>query len=544
MTGLMICQNCEEQVHLVVGSSALSLQRIARSLEYGARVILVAPNDDSSSENWQTDVRETTAQSNRLTWIERDFSMKDLTTLGRQEVCNVVDMVFVALPRTSPLREAISDECKKLRIPINVTDSLALSSFTVPSTHKVGPLQIGVTTSGNGCRLANRIRRHVVSSLPENIAKGCTNIGELRRLIETEDAKVLQDRIVAASSYHEIGQHEDDAIQTHRLNELVLEENIEKDLELKRKQRMRWLLQLVEYYPLSQLATLSLDDLSRSYNRESAGHNNLNDTTGNEIIPDYSISKGKLYLVGSGPGATGLLTTAALKAITAADLVLADKLVPSEVLDLVPRHVETFIARKFPGNAEAAQQELLDLGLSALNSGKFVVRLKQGDPYIFGRGAEEYIFFSKHGYKPIVIPGITSALAGPVLAAISPTHREVSDQVLICTGTGRKGAIPNIPDYVKSRTTIFLMALHRLRDLLKWLEDAGWSKAVPCAIVERASCPDQRVIRSTLEYIAEAFESAGSRPPGILVTGDSCDVIEQLEEGSKWSIEENNGSFS
>ncbi|KAK9481335.1 tetrapyrrole methylase [Lipomyces japonicus] len=525
MPGLLISQSCSDQVHLIVGSSALSLSRISRSLDCGASVVLIAPQPStplSNSTTWNAELQAKLSQFSKLTWLDREFDFQDLTTLGRTEVDKVVDIVFVTLPSSSPLRSKISERCKRLRIPVNVADSPTLSTFTLLSTHMDGPLQFGVTTSGTGCRLASRIRRELASTLPRDISKACEKVGKLKQIIEQEDA--IDDAENAV--YDEVGHNDDDAVQTHKFNELVIEED--SSIDKKRKQRMRWLSQIVEYYPLSQLSSISIDDLSSQYRHNTQFVINESNTNKNGVIS----------LVGSGPGAPGLLTTAALSAITTADLVLADKLVPAGVLDLIPRHVETFIAKKFPGNAEAAQKELLEMGLTALRLGKNVVRLKQGDPYIFGRGAEEFIFFSKHGFKPVMIPGITSALSGPLLSAISPTHREVADQVLICTGTGRKGAAPVIPEFVESRTTIFLMALHRLRDVVGWLKDAGWRVDLPCAIVERASCPDQRVIRSTLEHIPEAFEVLGSRPPGILVVGNSCAVIESPSAGEKWCIEE------
>ncbi|KAK9365961.1 tetrapyrrole methylase [Lipomyces kononenkoae] len=535
MPGLLISQNCISQVHLVIGTTALSLTRVAKSLECGADVILIAPSFPEPTQTlavWETEVRAKQTQHSNFRWIQREFQEDDLISLGRDEVDNIVDTVFVALHSTSPLGPQISALCKRLRIPVNVADSPGLSTFTLLSTHTDGPLQIGVTTSGQGCRLASRIRREIVSSLPRDVARACNKVGELKRKIEEDDAKDLERSSSALDSqYHDVGQNDDDAVQSHKFNELVLEEerDLEKSRDLKKKQRIRWLSQVVEYYPFFQLATLSIEDLSSQY-RQGSGFS----TNGSQSFN----KKGSVALVGSGPGAPGLLTTSALAAITTADLVLADKLVPAGVLDLIPRHVEIFIAKKFPGNAEAAQEELLNMGISALKEGKSVVRLKQGDPYIFGRGAEEYIFFSKHGYRPTVIPGITSALSGPLLAAISPTHREIADQVLICTGTGRRGAMPAVPEFVESRTTIFLMALHRLGDVTVWLRDGGWRMDVPCAIIERASCPDQRVIRTTLAHVAEAFEAAGSRPPGILVVGRSCAVIEQIPDGQTWVIDE------
>ncbi|KAF3219114.1 hypothetical protein TWF106_007226 [Orbilia oligospora] len=232
-----------------------------------------------------------------------------------------------------------------------------------------------------------------------------------------------------------------------------------------------------------------------------------------------------------------LLTKASLDALLSADLILADKLVPSQILSLVPRRSTLFIARKFPGNAEAAQLELLEKGLEAIQRGQKVVRLKQGDPYIYGRGAEEYQWFEKMGVKIEVLPGITSALSAPLYAAIPSTHRAVADQILICTGTGRKGVPPDPPVYVKSQTTVFLMACHRLASLVDGLvKTKGWPEEVPCAVIERASCEDQRVVRSTLKNIVAAIEEVGSRPPGLFVVGWACEVLKKVD--GAWSVEE------
>jgi len=255
-------------------------------------------------------------------------------------------------------------------------------------------------------------------------------------------------------------------------------------------------------------------------------------------------------LAGSGPGHPSLLTIAARTAIEDAHFILADKLVPAEILALIPRRTPVHIARKFPGNADAAQEELLQLGLEALNEGKSVLRLKQGDPYLYGRGAEEVTFFRERGYEVRVIPGITSALSAPLFADIPVTHRAVADQVVVCTGTGRKGAAPEPPAYRKSKTVVFLMALHRLESLIKSLtilsEDeepaaqqrALWPPTTPCAVIERASCPDQRVIRSTIAHVCQAVEVEGSRPPGLLVVGNACEVLHKLADGERWSVEE------
>jgi uroporphyrin-III C-methyltransferase len=275
--------------------------------------------------------------------------------------------------------------------------------------------------------------------------------------------------------------------------------------------------------------------------------------------------RGNIILAGSGPGSPSLLTTATLNSIRNADIVLADKLVPSAVLDLIPRRTKVHIARKFPGNADTAQDELLELGLHGLNAGKTVLRLKQGDPFLFGRGGEEVLWFRDRGFEPVVLPGITSALSAPLFAGIAVTQRDISDEVLICTGTGKKGKSPPPPEFKQNRTAVFLMALHRLSALIDSLtvgplnSDTStdtvenntraptsssntckqlWPVTTPCTIVERASCRDQRVIRSSLQYICTAVEELGSQPPGLLIVGRACETLQRLEKHEKWKVEE------
>ncbi|KAL8717656.1 MAG: hypothetical protein Q9181_008298, partial [Wetmoreana brouardii] len=201
----------------------------------------------------------------------------------------------------------------------------------------------------------------------------------------------------------------------------------------------------------------------------------------------------------------------------------------------------------------------------ALKNGKgeVVLRLKQGDPYIYGRGAEEFAWFAERGFKPTVLPGVTSALSAPLFANVPCTSRGVSDQVVICTGTGRKGQKPEPPVWSESKTVVFLMALHRVGELVESLVaplssssvgknggeegdrdekrerkgGAGWPEDTPCAVVERASCSDQRVIRSTLEFVVQAVEAEGSRPPGLLVVGKACEVLKD-RGGARWVVEE------
>ena len=352
---------------------------------------------------------------------------------------------------------------------------------------------------------------------------------------------------------HDLAPESDDDVpaQKSNFNQLVLES----DYNAAKTRRIRWLSQMCEYWPLRRLAAITdadIDAVLQSYTESRPSiDSSLAPLAANGVASSTPSRKPLIILAGSGPGSPDLLTIATHRAIQSADVILADKLVPAPVLDQIPRRTPVHIARKFPGNAEAAQEELLEMGLDALKQGLTVLRLKQGDPYIYGRGGEEYVFFSKHGYTPMVLPGITSSLSAPLFAAIPSTQRSVADQVLICTGTGRKGAAPSPPPYVKTQTVVFLMSLHRLSSLVDSLtgtttKDASpnhganpssWPSSTPCAVIERASCPDQRVIRSTLQHVVSAVEEEGSRPPGLLVVGWSCEVLKNTG-GGKWVVED------
>lgn len=413
---------------------------------------------------------------------------------------------------------------------MNVSDAPSLCTFTLLSTYSDGPLHVGITTSGRGCKLASRLRREIASAFPPNLGNAIDRLGSVRkRLWEEDNASGLCGPAAE-------GDEDDSTGQNHAFNTLVTND----DISAAKTRRIRWLSQICEYWPLGKLAAITDSDIDAILQAYSLGKGDVPHINGVE-----SSRKGTIILAGSGPGHPDLLTRATYHAIQKADIILADKLVPAPVLDLVPRRTEVHISRKFPGNADQGQEEFLQMGLHALRKGQQVLRLKQGDPYLYGRGAEEFDFFRKEGFIPLVLPGITSALSASLFAEIPATHRGVSDQVLICTGTGRKGAAPEPPTYVPTQTVVFLMALHRLSSLVESLTTPSengisrtlWPKDTPCAIIERASCTDQRVIRTTLEHVCAAFETAGSRPPGLLVAGASCHVLRGPGE-QKWVVEE------
>lgn len=539
---LLTAQDCRDQVHLIIGSGPLAASRCARSLQVGARPVVVAPPESDVHFTLATSIDE-----GAVLRVQEAFREEHLYTLGREEVEGYVDAVFATTAPNDPISATISQLCQKKRIPVNVVDAPRLCTFTLLSTHSDGPLQIGITTSGRGCKLSSRIRREIASGLPPKFGESIERLGTLRKRIWEEDYKVqLSETIIAEPEVED-----EDATQNHTFNKLVKEDDT--SAATLRTRRMRWLSQICEYWPLSRLAAITdtdVDAILAAYTSPTHVDTPASDTA---LLPGLAARKGVITLAGSGPGHPGLLTRAAHAAIEGADFILADKLVPAEILALIPRRTPVHIARKFPGNADAAQEEMLQLGLAALRQGKHVLRLKQGDPYLYGRGAEEVAFFRKHGFRIRVIPGVTSALSAPMFAEIPVTHRAVADEVVVCTGTGRKGAAPTPPSFKASKTVVFLMALHRLQSLIdSLLKRSGpanpddkeldtrilWPATTPCAVIERASCPDQRVIRSTLEHVCQAVEYEGSRPPGLLVVGKACEVLHRPMEGQRWITEE------
>lgn len=235
-----------------------------------------------------------------------------------------------------------------------------------------------------------------------------------------------------------------------------------------------------------------------------------------------------MLLVGAGPGDPELLTLKALRALQEADLVLADRLVPREILTLATCEVR--VARKRCGRADLAQAELDAWGLEALRQGKRVVRLKNGDPFMFGRGGEEAVIYSEAGFDVEVVPGISSSLSAPMSAGIPATMRDVADQVLVCTGHGKQDRFPNLPEYCDHRTTVFLMAIGRLDGLCTSLQrERGYPSDLPAAIIHAATMAGATTIRSTLGEIADEVRARGIQPPGTLVLGNVVNALTYLK---------------
>ncbi|MFV0400042.1 MAG: uroporphyrinogen-III C-methyltransferase [Oscillospiraceae bacterium] len=241
---------------------------------------------------------------------------------------------------------------------------------------------------------------------------------------------------------------------------------------------------------------------------------------------------GIIYLVGAGPGDPGLLTLRGKQLIERADVVLYDRLVGEEILSLLPEKALLIDVGKNAGHHLIPQEEINALILRYAGEGKRVVRLKGGDPYLFGRGAEELEAVVEAGIPFEVVPGVTSAIAVPSYGGIPVSHRDFASSVHIITGHLRHGRERNIPYRQLTElggTLVFLMGVGAITELSAGLQGAGMPPTMPCALVENGTRPGQRRVNGTLADIAGQAEKEAVQPPAVFVVGEVCTLSEQLD---------------
>lgn len=228
--------------------------------------------------------------------------------------------------------------------------------------------------------------------------------------------------------------------------------------------------------------------------------------------------RGKVYLVGAGPGDPDLLTVKAARTLRAADVVLHDALISPEVLALASDRAEILDVGKRCGNKCIAQEEINALMVSFAEAGNQVVRLKSGDPLVFGRAAEELDVLRRAGVEVEIVPGITCALAAAAATGIALTDRRRSGQIVLVSAhraEGREG--PDWNELIPSCSTLVIYMPGQQKCLAERLMRAGWSGQTACIVVSRISRPEQRCCRTTLEMLADA---PALPAPSLLIVGD------------------------
>jgi uroporphyrinogen III methyltransferase / synthase len=232
---------------------------------------------------------------------------------------------------------------------------------------------------------------------------------------------------------------------------------------------------------------------------------------------------GIVFLVGAGPGDSGLMTIRSLDLIVAADVIVHDRLIPPDALAAARPDAEILYVGKEPGEASVPQEGIEELLIDRARQGKLVVRLKGGDPFVFGRGGEEAEALADAGIPFEIVPGITAGVAAPAYAGIPVTHRDDASAVAFVTGHEDPEKEDSALDYdALARfpgTLVFYMGVKALPRIAESLIAAGREASEPAAVIERGTLPGQRTVTSTLEGIAEEAEEAGIKPPAVTVVG-------------------------
>ncbi|MDY6819063.1 MAG: uroporphyrinogen-III C-methyltransferase [Halobacteriales archaeon] len=250
-------------------------------------------------------------------------------------------------------------------------------------------------------------------------------------------------------------------------------------------------------------------------------------------MTDETPPTGTVYLVGSGPGDPELLTVKAKRLLETADIVLHDKLPGPEIIDQIPPAKREDVGKR-AGGERTPQSEINDRLVELARAGKTVVRLKGGDPFVFGRGGEEAEYLAAHDVPVEIVPGITSAIAGPAAAGIPVTHRDRASSVSVVTGHEDPDKPESAIDWealaATGGTIVVLMGVGKLPEYTQTLLAAGMAPETPVALIERATWPDMQIATGTLETIVSVRDEVGIEPPAVTVIGEVVRGYEHIQE--------------
>ena len=381
--------------------------------------------------------------------------------------------LVIAATDDEAVNEAVSVAAKRMNIPVNVVDAPALCSFTMGSIIDRSPVVIAVSSEGNAPVLARHIRSKIETMLPAAYGRIAAIAGEFREQVKAKFATTQLRR-----QFWE-------KVLNGPLVERVLsgQEQAARDL---------------------------LGELLRS--------------------EQASPAKGEVYLVGGGPGDPDLLTFRALRLMQQCDVCVYDKLVSKEVMELVRRDAELIYVGKSRDQHTLPQEEINALLARLALAGKRVLRLKGGDPFIFGRGGEEIETLMQHDVPFQVVPGITAANGVSSYAGIPLTHRDYAQACLFITGHLKDGSI-TLDWQAMARpqqTVVIYMGLVGLEQICQQLMAHGVSPDMPAAVIQQGTTQKQRVVESTLQQLAADVAAAGLKPPSLTIIGEVVRLRQRL----------------
>tara|TARA_R110002110_G_scaffold415612_7_gene652345 strand:+ start:151332 stop:152750 length:1419 start_codon:yes stop_codon:yes gene_type:complete len=398
-----------------------------------------------------------------------DWAAQDLVDWERRafDPADVDGMTLVIGATGQPeIDAAVARAANAAAIPINIVDRPELSSFIVPSIVDRSPVTIGISTNGTSPVLARRLREQIETLLPANLGRLARFLNSFRSAVKAKF---------------------DSFDSRRRLWEEIVDGPIARDV-------------------LAGRETVAREAMLSRINRRRA------DTPVN----------GHVDIVGAGPGDPELLTIKALRVLQDADLVVYDRLIGDGVLDLVRRDAERIYVGKARSNHSVPQDEINELLVAHARAGRRVVRLKGGDPFVFGRGGEEMERLRAAGISAAVIPGITAATGCAASAGLPLTHRDHASAVTFVTGHGVDGE-PDV-DWTNlsgpRHTLVVYMGVSRAGHLAEQLVGHGRAPDTPIAIIENGTRPDERVITGTLATVPSLVRTAQVGAPTLIVIGE------------------------
>lgn len=384
-------------------------------------------------------------------------------------------VLAIAATDDADVNAHVAADARRRLIPINVVDSPALCSFTMPSIIDRSPVLVAVSTGGASPVLARLLRARLETFIP-------ASYGNLAKLLMSlrEDVKARLP----------------DMRTRRRFWEKILQGSIAELVFAGREQDAR------------DAVTAALD----------------------RGASDAGFQQGEVYLVGAGPGDPDLLTFRALRLMQQADVVLYDRLVSPQILDLVRRDADRLYVGKHRALHTLRQDEINQTLVQLAQAGKRVLRLKGGDPFIFGRGGEEIDTLAAHGIPFQVVPGITAAAGCAAYAGIPLTHRDYAQAVIFVTGQVQDDTLRVNWDLLlqPQQTVAVYMGLAGIDALCAGLIQRGMDPAKPAALIERGTTMEQRVLTSTVEQLPTLVREANVHAPTLLIIGDVVRLRDKL----------------
>jgi len=399
-------------------------------------------------------------------------------------------VVVIAATDQRAVNESVSELAQQLRLPVNVVDNPDLCSFIMPSIIDRSPVVIAVSTGGSSPVLARLIRTKLEGTIP-------AAYGRLAALVEG-----FRDKVKAAFPNVESRRGFWESILDGTVAELVFTGH-EDD---------------------------ARDMLDKAIDEHAAK-------------PEMP---GEVFLVGAGPGDPDLLTFRALRLMQQADVVVYDRLVSPAIMEMVRRDAEIVYVGKERDKHTMQQENINQLLVRLAKEGKRVLRLKGGDPFIFGRGGEEIELLAQEGIAFQVVPGITAANGCSSYAGIPLTHRDYAQSCVFVTGHLKDGSVdlnwkalahPN-------QTVVFYMGLHGAPTLCKEMVAHGLPASTPVALVEQGTTPQQRVLIATLDTLLEVIKNEDIKPPTLIIVGEVVTLHDKLKWVEEHHADDVDGIFA